>query len=59
MSTHNICFCREIRKILCGYPFVSVAMFCSRLEVPYFIILIFLKFCMILYSLHVNPCHAE
>ena len=20
MSTHNICFCREIRKILCGYP---------------------------------------
>ena len=25
MSTHNICFCREIRKILCGYP-LSVAM---------------------------------
>ena len=20
MSTHNICFCGEIRKILCGYP---------------------------------------
>ena len=26
MSTHNICFCREIRKILCGYPLLSVAM---------------------------------
>ena len=26
MSTHNICFCREIRKILCGYPLISVAM---------------------------------
>ena len=26
MSIHNICFCREIRKILCGYPLLSVAM---------------------------------
>ena len=26
MSTHNICFCQEIRKILCGYPLLSVAM---------------------------------
>ena len=26
MSTHNICFCREIRKLLCGYPLLSVAM---------------------------------
>ena len=26
MSTYNICFCREIRKILCGYPLLSVAM---------------------------------
>ena len=26
MSTHNICFRQEIRKILCGYPFLSVAM---------------------------------
>ena len=25
MSTLNICFCREIRKILCGYPLLSVA----------------------------------
>ena len=25
MSTHNICFCAEIRKILCGYPLSSVA----------------------------------
>ena len=23
---HNICFRREIRKILCGYPLLSVAM---------------------------------
>ena len=27
MNTHNICICREIRKILCGYPLLSVAMF--------------------------------
>ena len=26
MSTHNICFCGEIRKILCGYPLLTVAM---------------------------------
>ena len=26
MSTHKICFHREIRKILCGYPLLSVAM---------------------------------
>ena len=26
MSTHKVCFCREIRKILCGYPLLSVAM---------------------------------
>ena len=26
MSTHNICFCREVRKILYGYPLLSVAM---------------------------------
>ena len=26
MSTHNICFCGEIRKILCGHPLLSRAM---------------------------------
>ena len=26
MSTHNICIRREIGKILCGYPLLSVAM---------------------------------
>ena len=26
MSTHNICFRGEVRKILCGYPLLSVAM---------------------------------
>ena len=26
MSTHNICFRGELRKILCGYPLLSVAM---------------------------------
>ena len=26
MSTHNVCFCKEISKILCGYPLLSVAM---------------------------------
>ena len=25
-STHNVCFRGEIRKILCGYPLLSVAM---------------------------------
>ena len=25
MSTHNVCFHGEIRKILCGYPLLSVA----------------------------------
>ena len=31
MSTHNICFCGEIRKILCGYPLSSVAMFETKM----------------------------
>ena len=26
MSTHNICFCGAIRRILCGYPLLSGAM---------------------------------
>ena len=26
MSTHNVSFCQEIRKILCGYHLLSVAM---------------------------------
>ena len=26
MSTHIICFCGEIIKVLCGYPFYSGAM---------------------------------
>ena len=26
MSTHSMCFRGEIRKILCGYPLLSVAM---------------------------------
>ena len=26
MSTHNMCFRGEIRKILCGYTLLSVAM---------------------------------
>ena len=26
MSTYNICFHGEIRKIFCGYPLLSVAM---------------------------------
>ena len=25
MSTHNICIPQEVRKILCGYPLLSVA----------------------------------
>ena len=30
MSTHNICFCGEIRKILCGYLLLTVAMNSNR-----------------------------
>ena len=41
MSTHNICFCREIRKILCGYPLLSVAML---LYLEYIFILVFMIF---------------
>ena len=26
MSTHNICFCAEIKKIICGYPLLSRAL---------------------------------
>ena len=43
MSTHNICFRRQIRKIFCGYPLLSVAMFsvwipsfCYKGDVVYF-----------------------
>ena len=31
MSTHNVCFHGEIRKILCGYPRLSVAIHLCRL----------------------------
>ena len=27
MSTHNMCIRGEIRKIICGYPLLSVAMY--------------------------------
>ena len=33
MSTHNICIGGEIRKILCGYPLLSVAMITGSFEV--------------------------
>ena len=32
MSTHNICIHREIRKKLCGYPLLSVAMVLSVVD---------------------------
>ena len=35
MSTHNICFHREIRKILCGYPLLSLAMFRGLVKEEY------------------------
>ena len=31
MLTHNICFHGEIRKILCGYPLLSVAMIYGKM----------------------------
>ena len=31
MSTQNICFHGEIRKLLCGYPLLSVAMFMEKI----------------------------
>ena len=33
MSTHNICFCGEIRKILYGYPLMSGAMLMWNLKI--------------------------
>ena len=35
MNTHNICFHGEIRKILCGYPLLSVAMHLDAAELIY------------------------
>ena len=35
MSTHNICFRGDIRKILCGYPLLSVATVSSQLSYQY------------------------
>ena len=46
MSAHNICFCREIRKILCGYPLLSVAML---LYLEYIFILVFMIFVNVLF----------
>ena len=34
MSTHNICFHQEIRKILCGYLLLSVAMEITKYPDP-------------------------
>ena len=31
MSTHNICFCGEMRKMLCEYPFLSEAVVLHKL----------------------------
>ena len=33
MSTHNICFCREIRKILCGYPSYGELTHCHAFQI--------------------------
>ena len=50
MSTHNICFCQEIRKILCGYLLLSVAMwrlrnYCALIGV-YVVIRYIIEVCM-------------
>ena len=34
MRSHNICFHQEIRKILCGYPLLSVAMENYNVDTP-------------------------
>ena len=34
MSTHNICFHGEIRKILCGYPLLFVVMCADSKDQP-------------------------
>ena len=44
MSTHNICFCGEIRKISCGYPLLSVAMYISIFFFFFFFLPNFLLF---------------
>ena len=43
MSTHYICFRGEIRKILCGYPLLSVAMFLGEIINATFWILLCLE----------------
>ena len=37
MSTHNICFQREIRKVLSGYPLLSRAMIVDVNDLPRFL----------------------
>ena len=44
MITHNICFCGEIRKILCGYPRLSVAMYKSSMNSPLSKLMLTIKF---------------
>ena len=39
MSTHNICFRGEIRKILFGYPLLSVAMIRGKMFFAWYFIL--------------------
>ena len=48
MSTHNICFRREIRKILSGYPLLSVAM-----AEPQFLLSLFFSIVHVFRLLHV------
>ena len=38
MSTHNVCFHQEIRKIFCGYPLLSVAMKFLDIQVLYTVV---------------------
>ena len=51
MSTHNICFHREIRKILRGYPLLSVAMIYTRgIVKDEYLVIILVKFSPILHK---------
>ena len=55
MSTYNICFRREIRKIICGYPLLSVAMYIVIIMSHILHSVVYL--CVHCYYLYDKPCH--
>ena len=59
MSTHNICFRGEIRKILCGYPLLSVAMYKAVFSIIIITIIGFLASKVLDWNLSSNNHHKR